>query len=108
MENEAGCLELRVETGRWEWLTVAGVQRMAPRWARLCPLCFLEVEDAEHALLRRSAYDHLRKPFLLESGLTGGLERAAAEVLSGGARTREGAVELDDELGGGAAGHAFP
>ena len=54
--------------------------------------------------------DHLielRKPFLLESGLTGGLERAAAEVLSGGARTREGAVELDDELGGGAAGHAF-
>jgi len=79
----AGCLELRVETGRWERLTVAGVQRMAPRWARLCPLCFLEVEDAEHTLLRCSAYDHLRKPFLLGSGLTGGLERAAAEVLSG-------------------------
>ena len=78
----AGCLELRVETGRWEWLTVAGVQRMAPRWARLCPLCFLEVEDAEHTLLRCSAYDHLRTPFLLGSGLTGVLARAAADVLS--------------------------
>ena len=31
---------------------------------------------------------------------SGGAEREA--------RTREGAVELDDELGGGAAGHAFP
>ena len=49
----------------------------------MCPLCFLEVEDAEHTLLRCSAYDHLRKPILLGSGLTGGLERAAAEVLSG-------------------------
>ena len=31
------------------------VQRMAPRRARLCPLCFSEVEDAEHTLLRCSA-----------------------------------------------------
>jgi hypothetical protein len=36
----AGCLELRIETGRWERLSVAGVQKMVPRWARLCPLCF--------------------------------------------------------------------
>jgi hypothetical protein len=79
----AGCLELRVETGRWEWLTVAGVQRMAPRWARLCPLCFSEVEDAEHTILRCSAFEHLRTQFLLGAGLTGDLGHAAVEVLSG-------------------------
>ncbi len=79
----AGSLELRIETGRWERLTVAGVQKLVPRWARLCPLCFREVEDAEHALFRCPAYAQIRAPFLLGAGLTGELGQAAQEVESG-------------------------
>ena len=84
----AGCLELRVETGRWEWMSVAGVQKKIPRWARMCPLCFGEVEDAEHTLFKCAAYAQMRSVFLLGAGLTGDLEQAAQAVLSGG-RGRE-------------------
>ena len=87
----AGCLELRIETGRWERLSVAGVQKMVPRWARLCPLCFGEVEDAEHTLFRCPAYAKLRAPFLLGCGLAGELGIAAREVTSG-KRGRESEV----------------
>ena len=46
----AGCLELRVEMGRWERLTVAGIQKLVPRWARRCTLCYSQVEDAACAI----------------------------------------------------------
>ena len=39
--------------------------------------------DAEHTLLRCSAFEHLRTQFLLGAGLTGDLGHAAVEVLSG-------------------------
>jgi len=87
----AGSLELRIETGRWEWVVAAGVQKMVPRWARLCPLCFGEVEDAEHSLFRCPAYTKLRTQFLLGAGLVGELGRAAREV-AGGQRGRENEV----------------
>ena len=45
-----GCLELREETGRWERMSVMGKQQRVPRHARICTLCFREVEDAHHTL----------------------------------------------------------
>ena len=44
-----GCLELREEMGRWECMSVMGKQQRVPRSARICTLCFREVEDAHHA-----------------------------------------------------------
>ena len=76
----AGCLELRVETGRWERLTVAGVQKLVPRWARRCTLCYSEVEDAAHVLFRCPAYERLRTAFWLGPGLAANVVRAAQDV----------------------------
>jgi hypothetical protein len=79
----AGCLELRIETGRWERVTVAGAQELVPRWARMCPLCFEEVEDVAHVLFRCPTYSKLRAQFLRESGLAGATRHAAQEAFSG-------------------------
>ena len=55
-----GCLELRVETGRWERVTVNGVQVPVPRRLRRCKLCFGGVENAIHVLLRCPTYRRQR------------------------------------------------
>ena len=55
-----GCLELRVETGRWERLTMNGVQVPVPRRLRRCKLCFGGVENARHVLLRCPTYRRQR------------------------------------------------
>ena len=44
----SGCLELRVETGRWERVSVGGMRK--------CKLCFGGVENAHHVLFRCPAY----------------------------------------------------
>ena len=86
----AGCLEVRLETGRWERMTVAGAQKLVPRWARRCTLCFTEVEDAEHALLRCPTYERLRAAFWLASGLAQPkVEHAAAQEVLRGQRGQE-------------------
>jgi hypothetical protein len=51
-----GCLELRVETGRWERMSVGGQQVAVPRHLRYCKMCFREVEDAAHVFFRCPAY----------------------------------------------------
>ena len=79
----AGCLEVRLETGRWDRMTVAGAQKLVPRWARRCTLCYTEVEDAEHVLFRCPTYERLRAAFWLGSGLDPKVEQAAREVLRG-------------------------
>ena len=56
-----GCLELRIETGRWERLTVSGVQVLVPRRLRRCKLCFGGVEDARHVLFCCPAYRQTRE-----------------------------------------------
>ena len=66
-----GCLELRLETGRWEMTMVMGKQVKMPRWIRLCTLCFEEVEDAEHTLFRCPCFKKLRTEFLEGCGLAG-------------------------------------
>ena len=79
----SGCLELRVETERWERLTVAGVQRPVPRWARRCTLCYSEVEDAAHVMFRCPAYEKQRAAFWLGSELESNVEQVARQVLRG-------------------------
>ena len=51
-----GCLELRVETGRWERMSVGGQQVAVPRHLRYCKMCFREVEDSAHVFFRCPAY----------------------------------------------------
>ena len=79
----AGCLEVRLETKLWERMSVAGAQKLVPRWARSCTLCYTEVEDAEHVLFRCPTYERLRAAFWLGSGLDPKVEQAAREVLRG-------------------------
>ena len=99
-----GCLELRVETGRWETTMVMGKQVKMPRWVRLCTLCFEEVEDAEHTLFRCPCFNKLRTAFLESCGLAGKELSAAREVLSG-QRGRE--PELMRWMMNGGVGHGM-
>ena len=71
-----GCLELRIETGRWERVSVRGRQVAIPRKLRLCRLCGAETEDAEHVLLRCPSYDKERSQFV-EVGHQNGVPRGA-------------------------------
>ena len=73
-----GCLELRIETGRWERVSVQGRQVPVPRELRLCHLCGAETEDAEHLLLRCPAYERERRT-LLQSGQRAGIDLAESE-----------------------------
>ena len=57
----SGCLELRVETGRWERVSVGGRQVPVPRPLRKCELCFGGVENAHHVLFRCPAYVQQRR-----------------------------------------------
>ena len=58
----SGTCELREETGRWE--SLGGGLGLMRRDERRCELCFSEVEDATHLLLRCPAYAQLRIPAL--------------------------------------------
>ena len=58
----SGTCELREETGRWE--SLGGGLGLMRRDERRCELCFSEVEDATHLLLRCPVYDQLRLPAL--------------------------------------------
>ena len=53
-----GCLELRVETGRWERVLVGGKHVPKPRYLRRCKPCY--EEDSHHVLFRCRAYKHER------------------------------------------------
>ena len=71
-----GCLELRIETGRWERVSVKGRQVPVPRELRFCRLCGAETEDAEHLLLRCPAYECERRT-LVQSGQRAGINQSA-------------------------------
>ena len=76
----SGTSELRVETGRWELLG-GGLGRLL-RCERKCQLCFLEVEDVIHLLLRCPEYTGMRLQALEALELDEDLEVAAhASVL---------------------------
>ena len=62
-----GILELRVETGRWERMSLGGRQERVPRRLRRCKLCFGEVEDARHVLFRCPAYGRQREVMAVEA-----------------------------------------
>ena len=53
---DEACLELRVETGRWERMSVGGQQVAVPRHLRYCKMCFREVEDSAHVFFRCPSY----------------------------------------------------
>jgi len=72
-----GCLELRIETGRWERRSVEGRQVKVPRALRLCKLCGVELEDAEHVMLRCDEYNEERRG-LKAAGRRAGLTDASA------------------------------
>ena len=62
MRSRGGCGrscvvdELRVETGRWERMSVDGQQVAVPRHLRYCKMYFREVEDSAHVFFRCPAY----------------------------------------------------
>ena len=60
---------------------MVGVQRLVPRWARRCTLCYSEVEDAAHVMFRCPAYEKQRAAFWLGSELESNVEQVARQVL---------------------------
>ena len=83
----AGALEIRVETGRWERVSVGGRQVEVPHALRECELCYAEVEDERHFLFRCPSYEGQRVSFLREARQLRMGERvsaAAAEMERGG------------------------
>jgi hypothetical protein len=95
-----GAVELRLETGRWESLLVAGKQLQLPRQYRTCRLCEEEVEDLRHWLFVCPAYSVERQAFMrVCSGVLAGdgwarVRRAAEEILRG-ERAAEKQAETD-------------
>ena len=71
-----GCLELRIETGRWERVSVRGMRLPIPRKLRLCRMCGAETEDVEHVMLRCPSYGKERLKFI-EVGHRNGVQRGA-------------------------------
>ncbi len=61
---QRSALEIRIETGRWETVTVNGVAHTLERGQRLCQCCWREVEDEAHVLLRCPAHATDRKLLL--------------------------------------------
>ena len=51
---------LRVETGRWEFMTILGVRTRLERRERMCTVCFREVEDETHFMRRCPLYEASR------------------------------------------------
>ena len=86
-----GCLELRVETGRWERVTVGGKQVRIPRHLRKCKLCFGEVEDARHLLFRCPAFGQQRLTLTVQVGVS-----APAKVAAAMRRVQEGGHEMEE------------
>ncbi len=89
-----GTVELRLETGRWESLLVAGKLLMLPRQYRTCRLCEEEVEDLRHWLFVCPAYSTERQAFMrVCSGVLA--ERLGQGAKSGGGdfAGREGSRE---------------
>ena len=66
-KRRGGILELRVETGRWERMSLGGRQERVPRRLRRCKLCFGEVEAARHVLFRCPAYGRQREVMAVET-----------------------------------------
>ena len=71
-----GCLELRIEAGRWERRSVGGYQVSVPKAMRVCKLCGVELDDAEHVLLRCDEYTEERRG-LKAAGRRAGLTDAS-------------------------------
>ena len=86
-----GCLELRIETGRWERVTVWGRQVALPRHMRRCKLCFGELEDAHHVLFRCPAYERARKAMAVKVSAI-----APAGVVAAMTRVRQGRSSVDE------------
>ena len=77
-------MELRIETGRWERVSVRGMRLPIPRKLRLCRMCGAETEDVEHVMLRCPSYGKERLKFI-EVGHQNGVQRGATS----------GVVEMD-------------
>ena len=58
-----GVLELQVETGRWDRLSVGGKQVPVPRSLRWCEQCCQETEDLRHFLFVCPCYRKVRSEF---------------------------------------------
>ena len=59
-----GALEIRLETGRWEMVTVNGAEHHLKRHQRLYQCCWREVEDEAHVLLSCPAHAADRRALL--------------------------------------------
>ena len=86
-----GCLELRIETGRWERVTVWGRQVALPRHMRRCTLCFGELEDAHHVMFRCPAYERARKAMAAKVSAI-----APAQVVAAMTRVQQGRSSVDE------------
>ena len=89
-----GCLEVRVETGRWERMSVNGQQVAVPRSLRYCKMCFREVEDSAHIFFRCPAYRTQRDALANQvcTLATPGARKAMQGVMRGGRAVEEACV----------------
>jgi hypothetical protein len=79
-----GCThELRVETGRWERVTLDSVAHRPRRDERWCRQCYRETEDETHFLLRCPLYSSLRDALItqLEKSCQSALDRVHVFVM---------------------------
>ena len=78
----AGALELRVETGRWERVSVGGRQVPVPRYLRECEWCWAGVEDERHFLFRCASLESVRSTFWRAVPSHGNMHARVVEVIA--------------------------
>ena len=93
IKMRGGCLELRVETGRWERVSMGGKQVRVPRHLRKCKLCYGELEDAHHVLFRCPAY--LRQRVAMAAQVRADAPSAVAEGMR---QVTQGGNSIDNEM----------
>jgi len=94
----AGALELRVETGRWERVSVGGRQVPVPRYLRECELCWAGVEDERHFLFRCASLESVRRTFWRAISSHGNMSAHVAEALAKLKRDERLVATEEDEM----------
>ncbi len=94
----AGALELRVETGRWERVSVGGRQVPVPRYLRECELCWAGVGDERHFLFRCASLESVRRTFWRAISSHGNMSAHVAEAIAKLKRDERLVATEEDEM----------